>query len=60
MILMAGRRTRRCGSGSVGAEYEIDLNKKNVKAFCKQLAPFVENARRAGRGQRRGLEHLVA
>jgi hypothetical protein len=31
-----------------GAEYEIDLNKKNAGAFRKQLAPFVEHARRAG------------
>ena len=36
-----------------GTEYEIDLNKKNARAFRKQLAPFVEHARRAGRGQRR-------
>jgi hypothetical protein len=36
-----------------GSAYEIDLNKKNAKAFRKQLAPFVENARKAGRGQRR-------
>jgi len=36
-----------------GAAYEIDLNKKNARAFRKQLAPFVEHARRAGRGQRR-------
>jgi hypothetical protein len=36
-----------------GAEYEIDLSKKNARAFRKQLAPFVEHARRAGRGQRR-------
>jgi hypothetical protein len=34
-------------------QYEIDLNKKNARAFRKQLAPFVEHARRAGRGQRR-------
>jgi nucleoid-associated protein Lsr2 len=43
--------TVRFGVG--GTEYEIDLNKKNAKAFRKQLAPFVEHARRAGRGQRR-------
>src|SRR5215468_3259232 len=43
--------TVRFGVG--GAEYEIDLNKKNARAFRKQLAPFVEHARRAGRGQRR-------
>jgi hypothetical protein len=36
-----------------GAEYEIDLSKKNAKAFRKQLAPFIEHARKAGRGQAR-------
>ena|SRR5947209_1533342 len=36
-----------------GAEYEIDLNKKNARAFRKQLAPFIDHARRAGRGPRR-------
>jgi Lsr2 len=44
-------QTVRFGVG--GTDYEIDLNKKNVKAFRKQLAPFVEHARKAGRGQRR-------
>jgi hypothetical protein len=34
-------------------QYEIDLSKKNARALRKQLAPFVEHARRAGRGQRR-------
>ncbi len=44
--------TVRFGLG--GAEYEIDLNKKNARAFRKRLAPFIEHARRAGRrGQRR-------
>jgi hypothetical protein len=43
--------TVRFGIG--GTEYEIDLNKKNARAFRKQLAPFIEHARRAGRGQRR-------
>ena len=38
--------------GVGGADYEIDLNKKNARAFRKQLAPFFEHARRAGRGQR--------
>ena len=37
-----------------GAQYEIDLNKKNARAFRKRLAPFVEHARNAGPGQRRG------
>jgi hypothetical protein len=36
-----------------GTQYEIDLNNKNAAAFRKQLAPFVEHARKAGRGQRR-------
>src|SRR6266513_5722130 len=36
-----------------GTEYEIDLNKKNARTFRKQLAPYLEHARRAGRGQRR-------
>jgi Lsr2 len=35
-----------------GTEYEIDLNKKNARAFRKQLAPFVEHARRAGQRRR--------
>ncbi len=35
-----------------GSQYEIDLSKKNAKAFRKGLAPFVEHARKAGRGQR--------
>jgi len=36
-----------------GTEYEIDLSKKNARAFRRQLAPFLEHARKAGRGQRR-------
>jgi Lsr2 len=43
--------TVRFGLG--GTAYEIDLNKKNARAFRKRLAPFVEHARKAGRGQRR-------
>ncbi len=39
--------------GLDGSEYEIDLSKKNAKAFRNQLAPFVEHARKAGRAQRR-------
>jgi hypothetical protein len=44
--------TVRFGLG--GAQYEIDLNKKNARAFRKKLTPFVEHARKAGPGQRRG------
>jgi hypothetical protein len=43
--------TVRFGLGST--EYEIDLSKKNATAFRRQLAPFIEHARKAGRGQRR-------
>src|SRR6516165_3801906 len=43
--------TVRFGIG--GTDYEIDLNKKNARAFHKQLTPFIEHARRAGRGQHR-------
>ena len=43
--------TVRFGLG--GAEYEIDLSKKNAKTFRKQLTPFIEHARKTGRGQRR-------
>jgi hypothetical protein len=38
--------------GLDGAEYEIDLSIRNATAFRKQLAPFTERARRAGRGPR--------
>ena len=41
--------------GVDGAEYEIDLSKKNAAAFRKKLAPFIDHARKAGRGQRRRL-----
>jgi hypothetical protein len=36
-----------------GVEYEIDLNKKNAREFRKQFAPFLDHARKAGRGPRR-------
>jgi hypothetical protein len=41
--------------GLAGSEYEIDLNEKNAARLRKQLAPFVEHARRAGRAQRRAV-----
>ncbi len=50
--------TVRFGLG--GAEYEIDLSKKNAKTFRKQLAPFIEHARKAGRGQRRRAGRTAA
>jgi hypothetical protein len=36
-----------------GTDYEIDLNAKNAAAFSKQLAPYLEHARRAGRAPSR-------
>jgi hypothetical protein len=39
--------------GVDGSEYEIDLSKKNAAAFRRKLAPFIEHARKAGRGHRR-------
>jgi len=36
-----------------GTDYEIDLNAKNAAAFGKQLAPYLEHARRTGRAQPR-------
>lgn len=43
--------TLRFGLG--GSEYEIDLSTKNASRFRQQLAPFIERARKTGRGQRR-------
>ena len=43
--------TLRFGLGSV--DYEIDLSKKNASRFRRQIAPYIEHARKAGRGQRR-------
>ena len=36
-----------------GTDYEIDLNVKNATAFGKQLAPYIEHARKGGRAQSR-------
>ena len=43
--------TVRFGLG--GAEYEIDLSNKNAAAFRRKLAPFIDHARKARRGQHR-------
>ncbi len=50
--------TVRFGLG--GAEYEIDLSKKNARAFRKGLSQFVEHARKAGRAQSRRAVHTSA
>ena len=36
-----------------GTDYEIDLSAKNAAAFGKQLATYIEHARRAGRAPSR-------
>lgn len=46
--------------GLSGAEYEIDLSKKNARAFRKGLAQFVEHARKAGRAQSRRAARTAA
>jgi hypothetical protein len=43
--------TLRFGLG--GTDYEIDLSKKNASRFRRQIAPYIEHARKAGRAQRR-------
>ncbi len=50
--------TVRFGFG--GTEYEIDLNEKNAAAFRKQLAPFIEHARKAGRAPSRRTARTAA
>ena len=50
--------TVRFGIG--GAEYEIDLSKKNARAFRRRLAPFIDHARKAGRGPRRRPGRIAA
>jgi Lsr2 len=39
--------------GIDGAAYEIDLSKKNAAALRRKLAPYIDHARKTGRGQRR-------
>jgi Lsr2 len=39
--------------GVDGSDYEIDLSARNAAALRRKLAPFIEHARKAGRGARR-------
>jgi nucleoid-associated protein Lsr2 len=50
--------TVRFGLG--GAEYEIDLSKKNAAALRKKLTPFIEHACKAGRGPARRAARTAA
>jgi len=43
-----------------GSDYEIDLSTKNAAALRKQFAPFIEHARKAGRGQPRRVGRTAA
>ena len=51
--LNGGRADETVRFGLGGSDYEIDLSKKNAAALRKQVMPFVEHARKVGRGQRR-------
>ena len=51
--LDGGRADETVRFGFGGSDYEIDLSKKNANTFRKQLAPFIEHARRSGRGPAR-------
>jgi hypothetical protein len=46
--------------GFDATEYEIDLSEKNARAFRTQLAPFVEHARKPGRGPARRATRTAA
>jgi len=53
--LDGGRAAETLRFGFGGAEYEIDLSKKNAAAFRKQIAPYIEHGRKIGRlAARRG------
>lgn len=43
-----------------GTAYEIDLRTSNAATFRRQLAPFIDHARRAGRGPRRRAGRTAA
>jgi hypothetical protein len=58
--LDGGPATETVRFGLSGAEYEIDLSKKNARAFRKGLAQFVEHARKAGRAQSRRAARTAA
>jgi nucleoid-associated protein Lsr2 len=39
--------------GLDGTEYEIGLSNHNARTFRRRIAPYLDHARKAGRGQRR-------
>jgi hypothetical protein len=48
--LDGGAATETVRFGIDGSDFEIDLSAKNARRFRKQITPFVEHARKAGRG----------
>jgi len=46
--------------GLDGMDYEIDLNAKNARAFRKQLQPYLDHARKPGRGPARRAARTAA
>ena len=46
--------------GIGGTEYETDLSTENATAFRRQLAPFIDHARKTGRGSRRRPERSAS
>ncbi len=51
--LDAGKADETLRFGLGGSDYEIDLSKKNASKFRRQIAPYIEHGRSAGRSQRR-------
>ena len=51
--LDGGRADETVRFGFDGSDYEIDLSKTNAARFRRQLEPYIEHGRKAGRGQRR-------
>ena len=58
--LDSGTATETVRFGIDGADLEIDLSAKNARRFRKQLAPFIEHARRASRGVSRRAARSAA
>jgi len=46
--------------GFDGTDHEIDLSGKHAGSFRKQLAPFIEHARKVGRGPSRRAARTAA
>ena len=58
--LDGGPATQTVRFGFEGTDYEIDLSNKNASSFRKQLAPYIDHARKAGRAQSRRAGRTAA